>query len=329
MKRMISIILTVCVLLTGLTGCSAKKDETQTAPLQKVTVMLDWFPNTNHTGLFAAKDLGYYKAEGLDVEFVQPSEGGNPQLIAAGKADFAISYQEEVTIARSQDIPVVALAAVIQHNTSGFASPVDKNIKSPQDFAGKTYGGWGSPAETAVLKTLMTKYGADFSKLKIVNIGSADFFASMQKGIDFSWIFYGWTGIEANQKGMDLNFIELKNEDKVFDYYTPVIIASESEIAKNPELATKFMRATAKGYDYAIKSPDKAAEILLKNAPELNKDLVVASQQYLAKEYQGDAPRWGEMKTEVWKGYADFMFNNKLIDKNIDANKAFTNKYLP
>ena len=329
MKRIFCLILTVCVLLTGLTGCTAKKSETQTASLQKVTVMLDWFPNTNHTGLFAAKDLGYYKAEGLDVEIVQPSEGGNPQLIAAGKADFAISYQEEVTIARSQDIPVVALAAVIQHNTSGFASPLDKNIKSPRDFEGKTYGGWGSPAETAVLKALMTKYGADFNKLKIVNIGSADFFASMQKGIDFSWIFYGWTGIEAKQKGMDLNFIELKNEDTAFDYYTPVIIASESEIANNPELVAKFMRATAKGYDYAVKSPDKAAAILLKNAPELNKDLVIDSQKYLAKEYQADASRWGEMKTEVWKGYADFMFNNKLIDKNIDVNKAFTNKYLP
>ncbi len=329
MKRIICLILTLCVLLTGLTGCTAQKKEDQNASLQKVTVLLDWFPNTNHTGIYAAKDLGYYKAEGLDVEIVQPSEGGNPQLIAAGKADFAISYQEEVTTARSQDIPVVALAAVIQHNTSGFASPLDKNIKTPRDFAGKTYGGWGSPAETAVLKALMTKYGADFNKLKIVNIGDADFFASMQKGIDFSWIFYGWTGIEAEQKGMDLNFIELKNEDKAFDYYTPVIIASEAEITKNPELVTKFMRATAKGYDYAVKSPDKAAAILLKNAPELNKDLVVASQKYLAKEYQSDAPRWGEMKTEVWKGYADFMFDNKLIVKNIDVNKAFTNQYLP
>ncbi len=329
MKRITSLLLTACILLTGLAGCTGSQEETKTVPLQKVTFMLDWYPNTNHTGIFAAKDLGYYEEEGLEVEIVQPSAGGNPQLIAAGRADFAISYQEEVTVARSQDIPVVALAAVIQHNTSGFASPFDKNIKTPRDFAGKTYGGWGSPAETAILKTLMSKYGADFDSLKIVNIGDADFFASMEKGIDFSWIFYGWTGIDAELKGMDLNYIELKNEDKAFDYYTPVIIASEAEIAKNPELVTKFIRATARGYDYAAKSPDDAAAILLKNAPELNKDLVVASQKYLAKEYQADAPRWGEMKSEVWKDYADFMFNNKLIEKNIDVNKAFTNQYLP
>jgi ABC-type nitrate/sulfonate/bicarbonate transport system substrate-binding protein len=291
--------------------------------------MLDWFPNTNHSGLYAAKDQGYYAQEGLDVDIVQPSEGGNPQLVASGKTDFAISYQEEVTMARSQDIPVVALAAVIQHNTSGFASPVSKNIKTPKDFEGKTYGGWGSPAETAVLKVLMDKYGADVNKVKIVNVGSADFFASMEKGIDFSWIFEGWTGIEAKNKGMDLNYIRLKDEDKVLDYYTPVIIASEDKLSQNPELVKKFMKATAKGYNYAINKPNETAAILLKNVPELNPELVNASQSYLSKQYKADASRWGEMKTEVWKNYADFMFANKLIDKNITADQAFTNKFLP
>lgn len=329
MRKMIVMVLIMSFLAMGLTGCSTEKEEQNNAPLQKVTVILDWFPNTNHSGLYAAKDLGYYAAEGLEVNIIQPSEGGNPQLIAAGRGDFAISYQEEVTIARSQEIPVVALAAVIQHNTSGFASPISKNIKTPKDFEGKTYGGWGSPAETAVLKVLMAKYGADFNKVEMVNVGSADFFASMEKGIDFSWIFYGWTGIEAETKGMDLNFIKLKDEDKILDYYTPVIIASESKVANNPELIKKFMLATSKGYNYAIKYPDKTAAILLKNVPELNKSLVTDSQQYLAEQYQSDAPRWGEMKPEVWKGYADFMYANQLIDKSIQADQAFTNEFLP
>lgn len=329
MRKYIILGLILNVLLLNLAGCSSPKTEAPKAPPQKVTLMLDWFPNTNHSGLYAAKDLGYYAEEGLDVNIVQPSEGSNPQLIAAGKADFAVSYQEEVTTARSQDIPIVALAAVIQHNTSGFASPVSKNIKTPKDFEGKTYGGWGAPSEEAVLKALMVKYGADFSKVKMVNIGSADFFASIEKGIDFSWIFQGWTGIEAQTKGLALNFINLKDEDKVFDYYTPVIIASEDQIAKNPELIKKFMRATAKGYAYAIKNPDQTAAILVKSVPELNKDLVAASQAYLSPQYQADAQHWGEMKPEVWKNYADFMFANQLIDKNIQTEQAFTNKFLP
>ncbi|MDD4172427.1 MAG: ABC transporter substrate-binding protein [Syntrophomonas sp.] len=329
MKKVIVIAVMVSLLALTLAGCSSPQAENQPAAPEKVTVMLDWFPNTNHSGLYAAKEQGYYAEEGLDVDIVQPSEGGNPQLIAAGKADFAISYQEEVTVARSQDIPAVALAAVIQHNTSGFASPISKNIRTPKDFEGKTYGGWGSPSEEAVLKMLMAKYGADFSKVKMVNIGSADFFASMEKGIDFSWIFQGWTGIEAQTKGMALNYINLRDEDKAFDYYTPVIIASEAKIADNPELVKKFMRATAKGYDYAIKNPSETAAILIKSVPELNKDLVAASQTYLSREYQSDAPRWGEMKPEVWKNYADFMFANQLIDKNIAPEQAFTNDFLP
>src|SRR5665647_3025311 len=125
MKKAIVLALIMSMLAIGLAGCSTKTSEKNTVPLQKITVVLDWFPNTNHSGLYVAKDQGYYAEEGLDVNIIQPSEGGNPQLIAAGKGDFAISYQEEVTIARSQDIPVVAIAAVIQHNTSGFASPVN------------------------------------------------------------------------------------------------------------------------------------------------------------------------------------------------------------
>jgi len=329
MKKLMVLVVILGLIASGIMGCADKTSEKSKALPQKLSVMLDWFPNTNHTGLYAARDLGYYAEEGLDVNVVQPSEGSNPQLVAADKADFAVSYQEEVTMARAQGIPIVALAAVIQHNTSGFASLASKNIKTPKDFEGKTYGGWGSPAETAVLKALMAKHNADFGKIKMVNIGSADFFASMEKGIDFSWIYQAWTGIEAQTKGMSLNFMSLRDEDPVFDYYTPVIIASEAKIAQNPELVEKFMRATAKGYAYTISNPDQAAAILMKSVPELNQDLVIASQRYLAHEYQADAPRWGEMKPEVWKNYADFMFANQLIDKNIDTGKAYTNQFLP
>lgn len=329
MKRLMVLVVLLGLMASGIMGCADKTSDKPKAPPQKISVMLDWFPNTNHTGLYAARDLGYYGEEGLDVTIVQPSEGSNPQLIAADKADFAVSYQEEVTMARAEEIPVVAVAAVIQHNTSGFASPASKNIKTPKDFEGKIYGGWGSPAETVVLKALLAKHNADFGKIKMVNIGSADFFASMEKGIDFAWIYQAWTGIEAQTKGMNLNFIGLRDEDPVFDYYTPVIIASEAKIGQNPELVKKFMRATAKGYAYAIANPDQAAAILMKSVPELNQELVFASQKYLAQEYQSDAPRWGEMKPEVWRNYADFMFANQLIEKNIDTGRAFTNQFLP
>lgn len=295
----------------------------------KITVLLDWVPNTNHTGLFAAKDLGFYGEEGLEVEIIQPGDGGTAQLIGAGTGEFGISYQEDVTAARSQDIPVVALAAVIQHNTSGFASLKTSNITTPADFSGKTYGGWGSPSEMAVLKAIMEENNADFSTVNIMNIGSFDFFTSLEKGVDFAWIFEGWAGIEARQRNVDLNFIRLSEINPVFDYYTPVIIASEDTLKNNPQLAERFMRATSKGYLYCIDKPEEAAAILLDNAPELDKEMVIESQKYLASEYKADAARWGEMKQDVWQNYADFMFENQLINKRVKAEEAFTNRFLP
>lgn len=329
MKKLLTLLIIVGLLLTPLAGCSKNPPSQDKQELTKVTVLLDWLPNTNHTGLYVAKEKGYFKTEGLNVEIMQPGEGGTSQLLAAGKGDFGISYQEEVTIARSQNIPVIALAAVIQHNTSGFASPVEKGITSPRDFEGKSYGGWGSPAESAMIKTLMDKYQADFNKVEMLNIGEADFFTSMHKGVDFAWIYWGWTGVEAEQRNLDLNFIKLRDENPALDFYTPVIITSEKMLKENPELAQKFMRACSKGYQFAIENPEEAAELLLKNEPDLDRNLVMASQKYLANEYQSDASRWGEMKEEVWENYANFMYENKLIDKNIDPDKAFTNQYLP
>ncbi len=327
MKKILSFLLILSIFILSSSGCS--QNDVQDEGLKKVTVLLDWFPNTNHTGLYAAKELGYYEEAGLEVEIIQPSEGGTAQLIASGQGDFGVSYQEEVTIARSQDIPVVAVAAVIQHNTSGFASPADRNILTPADFEGKTYGGWGSPAETAMIKALMDKYHADINKVNFINIGSADFFTSIEKDIDFSWIYWGWTGIEASNKNIDLNFIQISQEIEALDFYTPVLIANESKIAQDPELIKKFLQATAKGYEYAMASPDEAAALLIKSVPELDSELVKASQHYLAGQYRADAERWGEMQPGVWKSYADFMYENALIESNIEADKAFTNEFLP
>ncbi|HHY91261.1 MAG TPA: ABC transporter substrate-binding protein, partial [Clostridiales bacterium] len=193
----------------------------------------------------------------------------------------------------------------------------------------KKYGGWGSPMEEQLLQALMEKEGADFSKLEMVNIGAADFFTSVEKDVDFTWIYYGWDGIAAELRNMDLNFIKLQDLDPNLDFYTPVIIAHEELLEKEPDLARRFLKATAKGYQYAIEYPVEAAQCLLNNVPELDEELVIASQKYLAKEYQADAPRWGEMKEEIWSNYANWMRERGLIDKPFYAKEAFTNEFLP
>jgi len=299
--------------------------------LRKITVLLDWIPNTNHTGLYVAKESGYFQEEGLSVDIIQPSEGGSAALIAAGQGEFGISYQEQVTYARTtgEPLPIKAIAAIIQHNTSGFASPKGREINTPKDFEGKKYGGWGSPMETAMIKALMENDGGDFSKTDIIYIGAIDFFTSVRENVDYTWIYYGWDGVAAKIKDFPINFILLQDYDAHLDFYTPVIIAKEELLKKESELARKFLRAVSRGYQFCMESPAEAVEALLKNAPETDREIAIASQEYLASQYQADADRWGEMKGEIWNNYANWMFERQLVEQELDANAAFTNEYLP
>ena len=330
MFRKVFLILMVSILFICLSG-SIFADSGSEKNLKKITVLLDWIPNTNHTGMYIAKEKGYYAEEGLSVDIIQPSEGGSAALIAAEQGEFGISYQEQVTYARTtkEPLPIKAIAAIIQHNTSGFASPVEKGIKRPKDFEGKKYGGWGSPMETAMIKALMEKDGGDFSKTKIINIGAIDFFTSVKKYVDYTWIYYGWDGVAAKLKKFPINFILLQDFDPELDFYTPVIITSEKLINNDPDLVRRFLRATSRGYKFCIEKPEEAAEALLKNAPETDREIAIASQKYLASEYQSDAKRWGEMKKEIWYNYSHWMYERKLIEQELDVDEAFTNEFLP
>lgn len=323
--------------IIGLTGCSSGKSgqgaSSQPSPeagtLEKVKVVLDWTPNTNHTGLYVAKEKGYFKEQGLDVDIIPPGAGGADTMIASGSVPFGVSIQESITQARTQGVPIVSLAAIIQHNTSGFAAPAGKNIKSPKDFEGKTYGGFGAPSEKAVIDSIMRKENADIEKVKIVNIGEADYFTATKRDIDFAWIFYGWTGIEAELKNEPLDMIYVNKYSDKLDYYTPVIATNEDMIKNKPETVKKFMTAVSRGYQFAIDKPEEAADILLKCVPDLDKELVQKSQKWLSPRYQDDAPRWGEQKLSVWQNYSDWMVENKLLEKPLEAEKAFTNDFLP
>ncbi len=334
-KKILSLALVGLLAIAGLSACSGENNASKSGKgdkLEKVTLVLDYTPNTNHTGIYLAKEKGYYKDQGIDLEIIQPSDSDSVTLVASDKAQFGVSYQEDVTYALTREkdpLPVKAIATIIQHNTSGFAAPVEKNIKTAKDFEGKTYGGWGSPSEEAIIKLAMEKQGADFNKLKRVDIGKDDYFTATKKNIDFAWIFDAWTGVEARLKNIKLDYIPIKDIDPALDYYTPILITNNKTIKENPELVKKFMAATSKGYEEAIKDPSGAADILSKAVPELDKNLVKTSQEYLAKLYKDDAQKWGQMKAEVWKNYAKFMQDNGLIKKALNVDEAFTNDFLP
>lgn len=316
----------------GLSGCvdTASEKSAEGENPENVTVILDYVANTNHTGMYVAQDQGYYKEAGMDVSIVEPTEGATATLIAVGKGDFGISYQEDVTIARTSadPLPVKAVAALIQHNTSGFVTYGDKDIHSPKDFEGKTYAGWGGPGEEAVLKAVMAKDGGNFSKLDMV-ISDGSGFEALKDKVDVMWFFEGWDNIKCRLNDFPINYMELRQLDKRLDYYTPVIIASEDTLKNKPEMTKKFLEATAKGYRYAIEHPKESAEILHKYAPDYSLEMLTMSQEYLAGKYMEDTKRWGEMKDSVWDNYTDFLVEYGVIEEDIPADQCYTNEFLP
>ena len=305
-----------------------KSDE---SPSKKISIVLDWTPNTNHTGLFVAKELGYFKEEGLEnVEIVQPPEGSTTALIGAGGAQFGISFQDTLAKSFSNDspVPVTAVAAIIQHNTSGIISVKDKGIDSPKKLEGHKYATWDDEIEKAILKKIITDDGGDFKKVKMIPNTVTDVVTALKTDIDAVWVYYAWDGIATELAGLQTNFLNFADYGKELDYYSPVIIANNDYLKKNPEEAKKVLKAIKKGYEYSIKNPKEAAKILVKNAPELKLELVTASQEWLASKYTSYATEWGVIDQKRWDLFYEWLFKNGLIKKEIPKGYGFSNDYL-
>ena len=326
MKKMFYMVVAVLAAFS-LGGCGERAEDVR--GLEKITVILDYMPNTNHSGIYAGDKLGYFEQEGLELEIIEPGDNTVTTLIAAGKGDFGFSFQEDVTYALTLDepLPIRAVAAVIAHNTSGFASHRDKNIMSPADFEGKTYAGWGSPSEEAIVRGVMRADGGDPDKLNYVVSDDVNYSVLRDK-VDVIWLYWAWDGIASQLAEMPLNYIELRKLDSRLDFYTPVLIGENSFLEENPETAERFLRAAGRGYEYCVENPQGAAEILHEIAPEYDLEMLKASQEYLASRYIDDSASWGLMRDEVWEGYTGFMLENKLIPRWVPASECYTNKFL-
>ena len=322
--RKVSKILILCLILILIVSCGKSKDN------KKIRIVLDWVPNTNHTGLYVAKDLGYFKEEGVDVEIVQPPEGSTTALIGAGGAEFGISFQDTLakSFAKENPVPVTAVAAILQHNTSGIISLKKKGIDSPKKLEGKKYATWEDDIEQAILKKLVTDNGGDFSKVKLIPYTVTNVVASLKTDIDAIWVYYAWDGIATERAGLKTNFLKLLDYGKELDYYSPVIIANNDYLKANPEIAKKVLRAIKKGYEYAAKNPEESAKILVKNSPELDINLVTASQKWISKEYQADAKEWGIIDGNRWNGFYEWLYKNKAVEREIPKDFGYSNEYL-
>ena len=327
MKKLIALILAFA-LVAACSGCAVEGKE------EAVTIVLDWTPNTNHTGIFVAQELGYFEEAGVKVEVVQPPEDGAVTLVASGKAQFGVSFQDSLAPAFAGDdpMPVTAVAAVIQHNTSGIISRAGEGMDTPRGLEGRRYATWDSPVEKATIRQVMENDGGDFDKVELIPSTVTDEVSALESGsVDAIWIYYGWAGVACRVAGLDADYFEFAEIDPVFDYYTPVLIGNNAWLEEEPDTARAVLAALSRGYTYAAEHPRAAADILMEAAPELkaNAELVYASQEYLAGEYIADAARWGEFAPERWEAFFRWLNENDLLAGQLDPAQGFTNDYLP
>lgn len=332
MKKKIVAVLTAGCIALSLAACGSGETSQEENEKEKITFVLDWTPNTNHTGLYVAQEKGYFEDEGLEVEIVQPPEDGADALVASGKAQFGISFQDTMApgVVGEDALPTTAVAAVVQHNTSGIISRKGEGMDTPKGLEGKKYATWDAPIEKAMMENVVEADGGDFSKVELIPSTVTDEVSALEsKSVDAIWIFYAWAGVATEVAGLETDYFAFKDINPAFDYYTPVIIGNNEFLEKEPETAKKFLSAVKKGYEDAIEDPDGAAEILCEAAPELDQELVKASQEYLKDQYIADADRWGYIDPDRWNLFYNWLNENGLTENEIPENTGFSNEYLP
>ena len=335
-KRFTALMLTLLMILSlaacGKENADQNDGSNERKDLEKITVVLDWTPNTNHTGLYIAQEKGYFEEAGLDVEIVQPPEDGAVVLTASGRAQFGVSFQDSLAAALCGEdaLPVTAVAAMIQHNTSGIISRKGEGMDRPKGMEGHTYATWNGAIELGTVQAVMEADGGDYSKLELIPSTVTDEVSALKSNsVDSIWIFYAWAGVKTELEQLSTDYFAFADIDPVFDYYTPILIANNRYLEDNPEMAKAFLAAVTKGYEDAMKDPEEAAQILCKAAPELDYELVLASQEYLKDQYQADASQWGYIDAARWNNFYEWVNDHGLTEEPVPLDTAFTNEYLP
>ena len=319
-------------------GTPAPQPASEPAAREKVRIILDWTPNTNHTGLFVAREKGFYDEAGIDVEILPFSQSGVEAALAAGGAEFGISGSSALTPARAAGQQIKAVEVVVHKPAMEIGVAADRDdITRPRDLDGNIYAGFGLPWEDALVKQVIREDGGK-GEFQSVSLSTAAYEAVYSGAADFAQPLVTWEGIEAELHGTPLKYFDPRDYGVPADY--PLVIAGvESFLTSKPDAARAFVQATQKGYTWAADNPGEAADLLIAANPEVlkNPDLVKRSQELLSAEYfRGPDGKVGFSDAAVWQDYADWLLSiGSLTDA--DGNPAseapraedlFTNEFL-
>jgi putative hydroxymethylpyrimidine transport system substrate-binding protein len=295
-----------------------------------VSLVLDWFPNADHAGIYGAVDQGFFADEGLDVRPEVPSDpSASIKRVATGKADFAISYEPELMLARSQGVPVTAVAAIVVHPLNSILARSDRGIRTAADLAGKTVGAAGVPSDRPLLDAVLRHAGVDPSTVTLKTIGF-NLAPALAKGSVDAVIGAYWNieRVELERKGVPITPLRLE-DNGVPDYDELVVVTSDHTVATRPDMIRAFLRGLRTGQDWAATDQTGAADDLMKANKELDPDTLRDQLRLTAPLLSPSDEPTLNVDPKEWARFATWMTDNGLLKKPLDVARVVTDRFLP
>jgi putative hydroxymethylpyrimidine transport system substrate-binding protein len=315
----------------ALAACGERTEPTGAPPQQRLRLMLDYFPNADHAGIYAAKADSDFSKAGLDVDVQAPSDPATPlKLLAAGRVDLAISYEPELLLARDKGAKLVAVGAIVQKPLTSIMSIGKHAIDDPAQLKGKTVGTAGIPYQSAYLKAILDRAGVSPSSVKEVNVGFNLVPAMKTKKVDATLgAFWNYEGVQLRLQKQHPKVIRMEKVG-VPTYQELVIVAREQDLAKGGEKVRRFLRALGQGYGALRSDPEAGVKPLLKANPDLDPKLQRESVKATLPVFAAPTGKpFGWMDIGEWQRYGDWMYANKLLERQPNATRALTDEFLP
>jgi putative hydroxymethylpyrimidine transport system substrate-binding protein len=316
----------------GLAGCGELHARLTPAKgtVQPFTLMLDFYPNADHVGLYEALANGYFRQAALDVHVEVPSNPAEPlALLAAGKVDAAISYEPEVMLARNRGVPLVSVAAIVQRPLTSIISLGSQHITSPEQLRGKTIGTAGIPYQNAYLKTILAKAHVPRSSVRTVNVGFNLVPAMLSGRVNAT--LGGYWNYEAIELRLDHRHPDVipVNDAGVPTYDELVLVVRKGTIVDQTSLIRRFVQALGRGYEAVRANPVAAVRTLVRANPSLSYRLQLASvRATLPYYFPGGGRPWGWQSASQWNAFGEWMLRNHLISNPLAVIDASTNELL-
>lgn len=314
-------------------GCGEKDEgSARSGGERSIDLVLDYFPNADHAGIYAAIGQGAFARAGLNVKPRTPADPSAPlKLLAAGRADLVISYEPELLLARDKGQDLQAVGALVQKPLTSIISVGKDAVKKPEDLRGTRVGTAGIPYQSAYLETILREANVPASSVKEINVGFNLTPAMLSGRVDATLgSFWNYEGVELERRGRNPTILKM-DELGVPTYNELIVVARAETVRDDGPMLRRFMQALSAGHEALRDDPATGIDPLLEANPDLQRGLQTAAvKATLPVFFPEDADRpFGYMDPAEWQRYTTWMADERLIDSVEPGARAFTNEFLP